>query len=496
MSLARISLEEFAVDPQLGNFAEASTGQRLVMRLLDGLPPRDQDQAELLEAIAGRPWGEDLSAPRRTVAAIMGADSGKSLIAAQFLTHRALFADLSALRAGQRGTGLLIAPDTRLASIPLAYIRGLLTTSPLIASEVERETADSILFCRGTEILVLPATLGGRAVRGRRYVAAVPEECAFFRDANSVVNDVEIVRAVMPRLLPGAQLFAISTPWRRAGWLYELHRREFGQQKRALVLQAPTVLMRPDKAAAEIQEQYDADPAMAAVELGAEFAENTAGLLEPADVDAVTAMGVQRRAAAGEGWRYLAATDPSGLRNDPWAFTIVGTCAGAVVQFVVRSWRPGTAVERVIEEIGAELAAFNLRRVVSDGYSSEIAKAHFVRAGLHLEEAPFTGSASSPKLLGFKALKELVLARRITLLDDPEQRRELMTLEVTRLAGGGERIAAPGRLHDDRACALALALHELRPGRGANTIGGGELTEEEIEDGGGESVHGLLRAQF
>ena len=51
------TLEQFAVDPGLGAFIEASPAQRLVLRLLDGLPPADGEQAALFEKIAGRRWG-------------------------------------------------------------------------------------------------------------------------------------------------------------------------------------------------------------------------------------------------------------------------------------------------------------------------------------------------------------------------------------------------------------------------------------------------------
>ena len=125
MTLHRISLEEFAVDPVLGNFPEASPAQRLVLRLLDGLPAADREQRRLFLKVAGRPWAADLRDPRRVVALIMGANSGKSLVAALYLLHRALFSDLSGLRPGQRGIGLLVAPDQRLAAIPLAYARGI-----------------------------------------------------------------------------------------------------------------------------------------------------------------------------------------------------------------------------------------------------------------------------------------------------------------------------------------------------------------------------------
>lgn len=456
-----IPLEEFAVDPLLGGFVEASPGQRLVLRLLDGLPPANAEQRELFEAIASRAWGEDLATPRRTVALIMGADSGKSLTAALLLLHRALFADLSGLRPGQRGVGLLVAPDTRLARIPLDYIKGIIETSPVIAAEVEGDPlAETIRFTRGSEVTILPATIGGRATRGRRFVSVILEETAYFRDQDYTVNDQDIVRAVRPRLLPGAQLVAISTPYRKLGWLYEIFRAEHGRSRRALVLQAPTAVMRPDKSAASIEDEYLEDPTSAAAELGAEFLENVSDFLSAADVEAVTDEGVDRRPPE-DGFHYTAATDPSGLRNDHWALTVFGRRGEEVRQFVSTAWPPGISVDRLIGELSAILKPFGLTTLVSDQYGSEVTKAHFTRAGINVQERPFTSSANSAKALGFKALKELIVGRQIRLLDDPVLSRELKLLEVTRLSGGGERIAAPGRLHDDRACACALAAGEI-----------------------------------
>jgi hypothetical protein len=468
MNVVPVTLEEFAVDPQLGGFSEASQAQRLVMRLLDGLPPADREQHGIFRRIAGRAWRKDLLVPRRVVSLVMGVSSGKSLIAALFLAHRALFADLSGLRPGQRGLGLLVAPDTRLAAIPLAYARGIVETSALVRAEVEGEpTGDSVRFARGTEIAVLPATIGGRGVRGRRFVGAVAEEVAFFRDRDFVVNDQEIVRAIRPRLMPGAQLVGISTPWRKTGWLYQLWRDEFCRSERALVLQAPTAVMRPDLSERELREEFSDDPAAAATELGAEFLENVSGLFGAGELEEVVDAGVRRRDPI-DGFQYAAATDPSGLRNDPWAFTVLGRKGERVVQFTLRSWRPGTAVERVVDEIRAELLRFGLRSVASDQFGSEVTKAHFDRADVALLEMPFTSGAGSPKTLGFRALRELVLGGRIRLVDDGEQTRELQLLEVTRLSGGGERVAAPGRLHDDKACALALAVHVLCAETGAD----------------------------
>jgi len=468
VSIPYITNEEFIIDPQLYAFTEASMAQRAAIRVsFDGLPPANAEQRDFIETALGRPWGEDLRRVRRMVAWVCGADSGKSVIAGGSLLHGALFCSLKGLRPGQRAHGLLMAPDTRLASIPLSYIRGAISASPIIAAEVESETTDSIRFTRGTEIGVLPATVGGRAPRGRRFYRVVMEETAFFMDADYRVNDRDVLRGFRVRVLPDGQIVLISTPWRKTGLLYDLHKLEFGRSERTLVLQAPTALMRPDKSAAALADEFADDPVMAAAELGAEFMENAGAFLEAADLEKVIESRVTRREPEA-GFRYVAATDPSGLRNDPWAFTVLGRREDQLAQFVVRSWRPGSSVDQVVTDIASELRLFGLTGLVADQFGSEVTKAHFTRAGIHLEERPFTSGPGSPKTLGFKALREVVIGRRIALLDDVEQSRELKLLEVTRLAGGGERIAAPGRLHDDRACALALAVHELYGGRGAD----------------------------
>jgi hypothetical protein len=270
---------------------------------------------------------------------------------------------------------------------------------------------------------------------------------------------------VSPRILAGGLILLISTPWRQTGLLWDLYTKEHGRSKSAVVLQGSTRIMRPDKSQQDIDDEYERDPESARAELGAEFLENVSALLPPADLEAAIDRGVTRKQPMEDPrWRYLAAMDPSGLRNDSWAFTVLGGKGDDVVQFVSRGWYPGTPVERIVEEIKAELGRFRLSSVYTDQYGSEITASLFTGAGIRVHERPFTAGASSPKALGFKALKEMILSQRIMLLDDPIQTKELRLLEVTRLSGGGERIAAPGRLHDDRACALALAMSEVRPG--------------------------------
>jgi hypothetical protein len=174
-----------------------------------------------------------------------------------------------------------------------------------------------------------------------------------------------------------------------------------------------------------------------------------------------------------EGFRFVAAVDPSGLKRDEFTLTILGSRAGQVVQFAMLGWGVGARVEKIVGEIAEILDRFGLRSVLADQYGGEITASAFRQAGVKVDERPFTSAPGSPKTIGLKGLVQLVREQRITLLDDRVQLEQLRLLEVTRLPGGGERAAAPGRLHDDRATVLALAVHGLGPMLGAGRVGFG-----------------------
>jgi hypothetical protein len=117
------------------------------------------------------------------------------------------------------------------------------------------------------------ATARGIAGRGYSIPGAILDEAAFFRDALSKVNDIEIYSAIKPRLMKGGQIVLLSSPWSEGGLLYDLWRRNYGKPVDALVAHAPTSLMRsddPDRLVA-IEADRTVDPEKAAREYDACF---------------------------------------------------------------------------------------------------------------------------------------------------------------------------------------------------------------------------------
>lgn len=246
----------------------------------------DLDGGELCEELFGSVT-EIPDIARRVVVIKKGARIGGSYLSALRALHLATTVSLERMAPGEVASAIIVAPDLRLARQTLRFALGAARSTPELASAIASETEDSFTLSLGRHDVViecLPATRGGTATRGRSLVAAVFSECAFFRDADFVVNDEELYRAVLPRIMPGGQLVIESTPWAEAGLLYQLFADNFGAPKTALAVDAPTLTMRDDEHTRGIVEmEYERDPENARREFGAEFMTAGSGLFFDAE---------------------------------------------------------------------------------------------------------------------------------------------------------------------------------------------------------------------
>lgn len=97
------------------------------------------------------------------------------------------------------------------------------------------------------EIVVKAAAKGGTSARGRNYPAVLMDEAAFFNeDGSSEINDKELHRAAIQRVVPGGQLWMVSTAWvRDCGLLEEKLRHNYGVHEQGLAVVAGTRLLNP-----------------------------------------------------------------------------------------------------------------------------------------------------------------------------------------------------------------------------------------------------------
>ena len=209
------------------------------------------DDRELLGQIFG-PSVDVIPPHARTLQlAEKGARVGFTAGTGSYLVWRALTADCSVLAPGEVAHCLAVAPDVKTGRVLIDYSKGWAHNVPEISRLMESSTADGFIIRRPdgrrASISVFSASVGGRTLRGRSYIAAVMDESAFFYDSSTgAINDSELYRAISVRLTPGSKLFIGSTVWLPSGLLYEMVRKNWNDPQSATAAICPTLLMRPD----------------------------------------------------------------------------------------------------------------------------------------------------------------------------------------------------------------------------------------------------------
>ncbi len=222
-------------------------------------------------------------------AAIVGRRGGKTFISAVLLLFLALLVDWRPyLAPGERAHVLIIGPSMRPARRALlSYVKGMVHDIPAFAREVEAERADELDFRARTTVGVWPCAFGGKQTRGLTVAAAILDEVDFFFQEGPHQAE-EVIAAVKPAMasLPGAKLIAISSPYTPTGWLYAFHKRHWGQEGRALVWQAPSLVMNPTLNRARIAAAIAGDPERGRAEWEAQWRTGISAFLDPTLLEA------------------------------------------------------------------------------------------------------------------------------------------------------------------------------------------------------------------
>jgi len=122
--------------------------------------------------------------------------------------------------------------------------------------------------------------------------------------------------------------------------LWDAHRRHYGKDGDVLVWQADTTTMNPTVPASFIAEQYEADPANAAAEYGAQFRSDIESFIAREAVEACVPVDLRERAPLSE-TRYAAFVDPSGGSKDSFTLAIAHLSSDKIaVLDAVRECKP------------------------------------------------------------------------------------------------------------------------------------------------------------
>lgn len=416
--------------------------------------PLDPEELDLYRKCTGR------QAPPSTepqeVFTVVGRRGGKSFIAALVAVYLACFRDYSPfLATGERAVVMCLARDRNQARVIFGYIAGILRNIPLLAQMIETEKAEEIDLTNRVTIAVYTSSY--KAIRGVTIAAALCDEIAFWQ-ADGVNPDREILTALRPAMatIPTAKLLCLSTPYARAGVLYETYREHWGKSgSDTLVWQAPTVMMNPTIPSAFIAREQERDPEAARAEWGALFREDIESAFPSDVVEACIVPGRVELPPAGD-VQYRAFADPSGGRSDAFTLSIGHRRRdGMVVIDCLRSWPPPFSPEAVVSECAALLKQYRLHRVTGDRYAGEWPREAFGRQGVLYEECQ---QAKSDLYLTFIPA---LTSKQVELPDDRTLLKELRQLERRRGRTGKDTIDHPTGAHDDIANVVAGVVTEL-----------------------------------
>jgi hypothetical protein len=445
-----------------------SRGQRVAAAVaFDGVDPRDFDgeDADTARAI----FGEVATVPpeaRSTAVFVCGARAGKtSLFCALRALHLALTVPVDGLAPGEQAFVVIVAPDLRLARQCLSFAKGHAKADDRIRRCVIGESADGFVLARdGREVSVecLPATRGGSAVRGRTLLGAVLDEAAFFRDESAIVNDAELYRALLPRIVAGGQLVIASTPWAEEGLLYELHAAQFGAPRSAIVCHAPTLAMRDDvilRARVALERVRDPDNAAREYD-GTFFASGASSFFDPQTV-----------AAALHDVPLPMPPDPSavvfvgadfGFRSDASSIVVAQRVGPVVVVADVHELRPSKGAplqpSAVVDAFALVAKRYGATSIAADLHYSESVRELLARHGLGLVALP---NGAEGKAAQYVAARSLLREGKVKLPNHARLLAQLKAVVAKPTSGGGLAISSQRRAsggHGDVASACVAAL--------------------------------------
>ena len=270
--------------------------------------------------------------------------------------------------------------------------------------------------------------------------------------------DTEIFRALRPGLvtIPGALLLNASSPYRKAGELYNTYRRHWGKNDaRVLVWQGSTLTMNPSLDPAIVEEAYRDDPEAAGAEYGAQFRSDISDFVSREAIDGVTAPGRFELPPA-PGVRYRAFCDPSGGSADAMTLAVAHDQEGVAVLDLVRECRPPFSPETVIQQFADTLKPYGLFEVTGDRWGGEFVREPFRKHGITYK------LSEQPKSDIYQSVLPQINSRRVELLDLPRLHAQLCSLERRTARSGRDSIDHAPNAHDDVANAVCGAFLPCR----------------------------------
>jgi hypothetical protein len=442
--------------------------------------PMSDDELAAFRSVAER------EPPKKRVSEaviIAGRGAGKDSVASLIASCIAInFDPKGKLRPGEKAVVMCIAVDRTQARIVHGYIRAYFEQIPALAALVKSIDSESIELRNGVVIEV--HTNSYRSVRGRSILAAVFDECAFWRDEDFASPDTEVYGAVSPGLarVSGSMLIVISTAHKRSGLLYQKWKDHYGRDDDdVLVVRGSTRTFNTLFDAKVIERQIASDPALYRAEYLSEWRDDLSTFISRELLDAAVDRGVVVRPPVA-GTTYFAGADPSGGAQDSFTLSVSHREKDDVVVLdLLFERRAPFNPSEVTEEIAALLKSYGCSQVTGDKYAANWVVEAFAKTGIKYVPSERDRSAI------YLDCMPLFTAGRARLIDNPRLVAQFAALERRTFSTGRDRVDHGSSGKDDacNSAALALVLAAERSGYDSSLswVGGPSLEPDNKQTG-------------
>ena len=473
------SLEDMVTSDQGFGLSTATPVQRAICRIVDNKPVGDLDtNPELAKALGLsadrlKKFAKDKRHAPRELIVLSGIRTGKSMLAAAIAIWSSQTIEMGHLRPGEIPRFSIVSINKDLANVVMGHMMGSILASPILTRLIFDQDAarkwltngkpgtDSIVLRnmdlnRPVEIKVVSGKRAGSSLVSRWSSGVVfdeaPRMCG--QDA-AVVNLDDSRKAVLGRLLPGAGLFMIGSPWAPMGPTYEMYTDSFGKPNRErIVLKAPGPVLNPHWWTPERCERLkEADADAYTTDVLADFCDVEESLLGPyLDASTMDEMSLPYD----DRLEYVCSIDPATRQN---AFTMVIATRKGNKKMIVycRQWQ-GTSLEplspaKVLQEIAVICSRYNLSWAITDQFAADAMVDLASQCGLELVIEEWTRKNKVPLFLElatqFQAGNVLIPPDHYLLKD--------LRLVKRRITQGGISIVFP-QTSDKRHCDYAPAV--------------------------------------
>jgi hypothetical protein len=487
-----LTTEDLLTNPRAFGLTTASPVQRAICRTFDGLPLGDLSaHPDVLAGLGGAAAIAALPLTQPLEGTLLGPiRGGKSLLTGVCGLRATQSCDVSHLGPGEIPRVSIVSLTVDLAAVVFGHLVGALSAKPLLRRLlVEEPKTDSVLIRhpsgRPIEVKVVAGSRAGGALVARWSAGVIFDEFTRMAGEDAAVSVEDEKRAVRGRLLPGAQILSIGSPWAAVGPAYDLHKARFGRPDGDhIVWHVTGPQMNPSwwtpERCANLQRT---DPRAYASDVLAEFRAARGAAFDLGAIDRA----MVPRVATSRGRRVLV-LDPSSGRSDAWTWCIAGWAADAEGRFieltnigaVVGEFWEQTSGEDIVRHLADLALANDIREVHSDQREAYMLSSAFARHGLNFTSHAWT---NANKVESVERLRRALKDGTIVVESNDAMRRELAAFEERFLPSGAVTFAGRGA-HDDY---VALAITSVL------ALAGNESAEMAVEKYAALSrvMHGL-----